>query len=307
MSAYSCGMPCSSRTTSTSPVSPGTRDRPVDLGERPPHEHHRRAPDAATSRSTSPTATVRRPAHGPRPARKTCHRGTGSRGSSGSRHGGSQCAVPLAVACGECQPCREPPRPKGNRADLPVRLHRVRARLRPVPELLRRRADRVPGVPGPAAQGLQRRRRRLQGLRLLPHRQPRRRHRRPPSSDGKARRRKSGHQVRRRSPRPSPTTKSDTKSAKKSDSSSSSEPPGSRRRLVTRLWRAAPPPRRPAYGRRVLDRAAAPARPATRRTPRGAVATPAPGRAAGRRGRGRRAARAAAPAARRGGRAHGRP
>ena len=42
-----------------------------------------------------------------------------------------------------------------------------------VQSLHRRLADRLPRVPGPAAQGVQRRRRRLQGLRLLPQRQPR--------------------------------------------------------------------------------------------------------------------------------------
>ena len=58
------------------------------------------------------------------------------------------------------------------RADLPVRLHRVRPRVRAGAELQRRRADRLPRVLRPAAQGLQRGRRGLQGLRLLPHRLP---------------------------------------------------------------------------------------------------------------------------------------
>ena len=47
------------------------------------------------------------------------------------------------------------------------------ARLRAVPELHRRRADRVPRVRRPPAEAVQRRRRRVQGLGLLPHRQPR--------------------------------------------------------------------------------------------------------------------------------------
>ena len=57
-------------------------------------------------------------------------------------------------------------------ADVPVRLHRVRPRVRHRAVLLRCVADRVPAVHRQAAEGLQRGRHRLQGLRLLPHRQP---------------------------------------------------------------------------------------------------------------------------------------
>ena len=63
-----------------------------------------------------------------------------------------------------------------DRAHLPVPVHRLRRAARGPPVLQRRRAHGVPRVRRPPAQGVQRRRRRLQGLRLLPHRQPRQLH-----------------------------------------------------------------------------------------------------------------------------------
>ena len=133
-------------------------------------------------------------------------RGTGRRrgrcGSRAPRSWCSHCAVPLAVAAASANPSPRSPPPTRSRtwrtrAHLPVRLHRVRPRLRAVPELHRRRAHRVPRVRGPAAQGLQRRRRGLQGLRLLPHRQPRSRLVRRPAG----RRRRARPTPRRRRPR----------------------------------------------------------------------------------------------------------
>ena len=139
-------------------------DRAVDLREGPAHQDHG-GHQAGDQQQDDHEHGVRRPPRGPRPPAEGLP--PRPRGEFRVAHRGSQCAVPLAVACGECQAPS-----KGNRAHLSVRLHRVRARLRPGPELLRRRADRVPGVPGPAAQALQRRRCGLQGLRFLPHRQP---------------------------------------------------------------------------------------------------------------------------------------
>ncbi|CAA9251899.1 MAG: putative regulatory protein, FmdB family, partial [uncultured Blastococcus sp.] len=59
-------------------------------------------------------------------------------------------------------------------AHVPVRLHQPRgeARVRGRAVLHRRAGERVPGVRGPGPQGLRLRRRRLQGLGLLPDRQP---------------------------------------------------------------------------------------------------------------------------------------
>jgi hypothetical protein len=57
-------------------------------------------------------------------------------------------------------------------ADVPVPVHRVRRAPRGGPEVHRRRAHRLPGLRGQAAQGLFRGRHRLQGLGVLPHRQP---------------------------------------------------------------------------------------------------------------------------------------
>ena len=136
-------------------------------------------------------------------------------------HGARHCAVPLAVVWAECQHPRPGPLlavpEDDHRADLSVRLHRVLARLRAVPELQRRRADRVPRVRRPAAQALQRRRRGLQGLRLLPHRQPR-----------------GGCAPRRRRPRPREgSSKSDSGSsggtATKTESKPAARPPSAAR------------------------------------------------------------------------------
>src|SRR5215470_6640241 len=67
----------------------------------------------------------------------------------------------------------------GRRADVPVRLHGagVQAPVRGSAVFLGRRADRLPGVRGQAPQGLLGGGCGLQGLRLLPHRQPGRRQR----------------------------------------------------------------------------------------------------------------------------------
>ncbi|CAA9331891.1 MAG: hypothetical protein AVDCRST_MAG48-3176, partial [uncultured Friedmanniella sp.] len=57
-------------------------------------------------------------------------------------------------------------------AYLPVPVHRVRARPRGRAEVHRRGADRVPELQRLAPQGLQRRRCGVQGVGLLPDRQP---------------------------------------------------------------------------------------------------------------------------------------
>ena len=60
-------------------------------------------------------------------------------------------------------------------ADVRLRVHLMRPPLRGRAVLQRRLADLLPAVRGSPAQGVQRRRCRLQGLRLLPHRLPQRR------------------------------------------------------------------------------------------------------------------------------------
>jgi hypothetical protein len=73
-------------------------------------------------------------------------------------------------------------------AHLPVRVHRVRITARGAAELHRRAADSLPAVRWPVAQGVQRGGCGVQGLRLLPQRQPARARRLPPptqsTSDG---------------------------------------------------------------------------------------------------------------------------
>ena len=184
-SAYSCGMPCSSRTTSTSAARPGTSSSPEVCGsgrrttttpatrrddqeqDQPDRDVRRPAgrgrPAAEGRRATSPTT---------RPDRSAPRRSLRPRG----RWWGCSWCCHCAVVFGS-QDRRVPAGPPRGRAraDLPVRLHRVRPRLRAGPELQRRLADPVPRVRRPAAQGLQRGRRGLQGLRLLPQRQPQRR------------------------------------------------------------------------------------------------------------------------------------
>src|SRR4029077_4117426 len=62
--------------------------------------------------------------------------------------------------------------PGRNRAHLPVCLHRMRRPARGGAEVHRRSADRARGLRRPAAQGLLARGHRLQGVWLLPDRQP---------------------------------------------------------------------------------------------------------------------------------------
>ena len=134
-------------------------------------------------------------------------------------------AYHLAVDTGECQE---------HHADLPVRMHRVRTRLRAVPELLGRLADRVPGVLRAAAQAVQRGRRRLQGLGLLPHRQPLR------DSSESTSESKSETKTETKTETKS-DTKSETKSEKKSDSKPAPPPPTAV--SLEPLWRAGSAPR----------------------------------------------------------------
>ena len=167
-------MPWASRTTCTSPERPGSSREPVVCG------NGRRTSTvtttvATTRSSTSAAATyvVTRAARGQ--PRKVRHQSPGPeragsdvRGSRGRgiglvAHGVRHCAVPYdwqspgpsASPTSVAVPTRGP-RPtdatEENRADLPVRLHRVRPRLRAVPELLRRRPDRsAPSATGGCA------------------------------------------------------------------------------------------------------------------------------------------------------------
>ena len=169
------------------PSRPGHRDLAAGLRERLADHGTTPATRAATSSSTRTTASVRRPAAPPRPGpepvggvrgavagcrarRSLCRRAAGPgpvrRVTSGevcetARRWDTWQSIPGVPAC------RGPryEHPWRTRAHLPVRLHRVRSRVRAVPELQRRRADRVPAVRGSAAQGLQRRGRGVQGLR----------------------------------------------------------------------------------------------------------------------------------------------
>ena len=175
-------------------VEPGQGQLALGLGEGLPHQD--RATDQGQHQQHhQPGGDVRR-----RPVPVAGDRGTAR--SSPARSGSSGASVPLAPGAGAGSGevmvwslCRTIGSRRGgvpaslpalrttdatpslprihDCAHLPVRLHRVRSRLRAVPELHRRRADRVPPVPGPAAQAVQRRRRGLQGLGLLPQRQPR--------------------------------------------------------------------------------------------------------------------------------------
>src|SRR6476646_11227721 len=185
-------MPWASRTTCTSPERPGSSSEPVVCGS------GRRTSTVTTTVATTRSSTraaaryvVTRAARGQ--PRKVRHQSPGpERGADEGAEAGEpgwSLMVSVIVPCrmiGSRRgrvPARSAwqlptrgPRPtdatEENRADLPVRLHRVRPRLRTVPELLRRRPDGLPRVRRAAAQGVQRRRRRLQGLRLLPERQP---------------------------------------------------------------------------------------------------------------------------------------
>ena len=205
-------------------VETGEPDLAVDLRERPPHQHH-----AGDQR--------RRPGRAPAPRRGTSPSGrcAASRGMRATTRGVRCLAgvalvmvrpilprrVELAVGPAECQPVRL--RTEERRAHVPVRLHRVRARLRPGPVLHRRHADQLPGVHRPAAQGVQRRRRRLQGLRLLPQRQPRQ------GRLGRlVRRRRARRTPRpRRRPSPSPRPRAETKAETKSSDSATKTPAAS--------------------------------------------------------------------------------
>ena len=154
------------------------RSRAAAGGQRRrPSRRRRREP------ATRPTATYADDPHRPR---QQPERGRASRRARGGR-GLPRWARARSWRCTLCRtigsrpagvpaPAGRQPDHRGppgtTSADLPVRLHRVRPRLRAVPELQRRRADRVPPVPAAAAQAVQRGGRGVQGLRLLPQRQP---------------------------------------------------------------------------------------------------------------------------------------
>ena len=149
-------MPCSSRTTSTSPARPGTSSVAA------------RSAATAGAPATAPATARRRPAAAPAPTasvrrdRADCHaagrgrhlpsardrsRGRARRWTGLVAHGARHCAVRIIGSRRGRVPIPSPRSPtrdpiEDHRADLPVRLHRVRPRLRAVPELLRRRADR---------------------------------------------------------------------------------------------------------------------------------------------------------------------
>ena len=89
------------------------------------------------------------------------------------------CRTPWQSTDDECQRVPGPSRSTipGARPEGPVPTYQYACTecghaFEQCPELHRRLADRVPRVRGPAAQGLQRRGRGVQGLGLLPHRQP---------------------------------------------------------------------------------------------------------------------------------------
>ena len=172
-------MPWSSRTT---PPSRPARDLHLAVGlrERPPHRHHR-GHEPRDQDQDEHRGDVRRPAGGARPGaegrrvagaaglavsagvsarRPVPHRGT-------SRAPGSLETPRVAIigsrTLGVPGSEHHTEHPEDERADLPVRLHRLRPRFRAGPELQRGLADHVPAVRGPAPQDLQRRRRRFKG------------------------------------------------------------------------------------------------------------------------------------------------
>ena len=164
-----------------SPSRPGELDLALGLRAAAGGRAPRPPPAPATSTQDQADGDVRRSRAAARQQPERCAPAAGSAASSvAGRDGGAvvmACViVPYHWQSPRGVPARSQPihpAPGTTRADLPVRLHRVRPRLRAGPELHRRRADRVPGVLGPAAQAVQRRGRGLQGLGLLPHRQPR--------------------------------------------------------------------------------------------------------------------------------------
>ena len=102
----------------------------------------RRSGRARRGARRDPAATCR-PGRRPRPA--------ATPEPETARHVDRHCAVPYHWHSPrvECQRLAGAGRAaKENRAHLPVRLHRVRPRLRAGPELLRRRADRLPQCEG---------------------------------------------------------------------------------------------------------------------------------------------------------------
>ncbi len=82
---------------------PGNLDRPLHLRERPAHQDDR-AEQAGDQEQNERHRAVRRPARAPRPVAEDLPRGPIGPvlKESGLAHGGSQCAVPLAVAPQEC-------------------------------------------------------------------------------------------------------------------------------------------------------------------------------------------------------------
>ena len=233
-------MPWSSRSTSTLPSRPGRR-LAVGLRERagaPPRRRRRGRPPAAgrhhRRRTSTSGPTAARTGTGPgrlrvgRPGRVRRRR-TGSSGTAAivpDRPTGRADAAVGAAGRGKFANGRGVGILGSRTPRVPAAAPRGRMSIRggPVPtyqyactecghafEQFQSFSDDAltvcPRVRGPAAQGVQRRRRGLQGLRLLPHRQPRR----PPTAPARAhgaastseRRRRPAPATRRRAP-PSP-------------------------------------------------------------------------------------------------------
>ena len=289
-------MPCSSRITSTSPSRPADLEVPsiCGNGRRTTTPPRRRGDQQQNDRDDGDPPAGN--GEGGQPAAPG--------GGLATSTAGTRCAswwllsVPYhwQSTLRECQPGDRP----GTDADLPVRLHRVRARLRAVPELLRRRADRVPGVPG-------RLRKMFNAVGVVFKGSGFYR------NDSRATRSASPDEpsTESPSPRPSRTPGPRRPKSEKVGEPKPAPPPrraaptGPRHRLATGPVEGAPPraDRPTVVGMTRTVRSSGP--PSTRRTPP-VLSRRRPSRPAGRRGRGRRAARAGRrPDVRAG--AHGRP
>src|SRR5690606_31473008 len=173
--AYTCGTPCSSRCTVTSPASPGTFCVPEVSGSGLRTVTTVKVTVATRASATTtaiPTTPRRRRERGPGTG-SSSPASLGGRVSSGSFAEGrsladTQARLPSAYDWHSHHLSASPTRRTRAHLRLPVR--RLRPRLRHPPGVHRRLADGLPGVLRAAAQAVRLGGRDLQGFRLLPDR-----------------------------------------------------------------------------------------------------------------------------------------